>query len=179
MTQVITLDKIIKNENYDKTGNPFNVYYIFTKEGKTFTAYDNTKGIDTLRDTNNNYLKFKMFYNENIKNGKTYCNCFQIEPYVEIPVEPQTPSNTNNDLLKKHVSELTKEEERDVLIIILKTLIDGINKINQTLDKMSKPAELFPPYATLTSLNKEIIREPVDDISPVASQETLTNGLPF
>lgn len=178
MTQVITLDKIIKNENYDKTGNPFNVYYIFTKEGKTFTAYDNTKGIDTLKDTNNNYLKFKMFYNENIKNGKTYCNCFQIEPYVEIPVEPQVePTDKTKELLQKHVSELTKEEERDVLIIILKTLIEGINNINKTLDNLVVSNTISK---TLTPLNKEIIREPVNLVNEfTTSQGTVTTGLPF
>ena len=134
MTAIITQDHFRKSQNTDKNGNPFTVFYITSSDCNIYTAYENTEGIKYL-DTN---MFLKLHYNENTVNGKTYKNCYRIEPVTSM-TEQETKKviekveEETKDVLDKRVSELTKEEEVKVLKIILATLLKGITEINKTL----------------------------------------------
>ena len=197
MEDIITLDKTIKNENVDKFGNKFNVYYLFSTNNTAYTAYDNTKGLNTL-STN---IFFKLHYNERTANGKVYRNIYLIEPLLKDEYEKLTQTNNvvttcnaskpvdtesliktveeeSKNILDKRISELSKDEELQAFKLILAELIKGINNINKTLDNLVV-SNTISKTLTPTPLKKEIIREPVDTTPCVTSSEALTYGLPF
>lgn len=197
MEDIITLDKTIKNENVDKFGNKFNVYYLFSTKNTAYTAYDNTKGLNTL-STN---IFFKLHYNEKNANGKVYRNIYLIEPLLKEEYEKLTQTNNvvttcntskpvdtesliktveeeSKNIWDKRISELSKDEELQAFKLILAELIKGINNINKTLDNLVV-SNTISKTLTPIPLNKEIIRKPVDTTPCVTSSETLTYGLPF
>ena len=197
MEDIITLDKTIKNENVDKFGNKFNVYYLFSTKNTAYTAYDNTKGLNTL-STN---IFFKLHYNEKNANGKVYRNIYLIEPLLKDEYEKLTQTNNvvttcntskpvdtesliktveeeSKNIFDKRISELSKDEELQAFKLILAELIKGINNINKTLDNLVV-SNTISKTLTPTPLKKEIIREPVDTTPCVTSSEALTYGLPF
>ena len=156
----ITVQSIDKKQIYDSKGVPFNCYYVHSKDGAIFTAYENTYGFSYIKP----HANLELEYYERNRNNFIYKNIVKISPHYEeddilkptsIPTPTITTSNTtyvNNvpsstvqpvkteekSFMEKTIDQLTPEETNLALKEILKVLINGINNINKTLENFNK-----------------------------------------
>lgn len=140
--QVTTIDK---KEIRDSKGVPFNCYYVHTKDGEIFTAYENTYGFSNLRPK----AELEIEYYTRERNNFVYKNLVKIAPHYSqddilkpsTTPEPKTTQTTSNytyvrniptpqdkSYMNKTLEQLTPEEQKWALIELLKSLILALNK---------------------------------------------------
>ena len=69
----ITIKTWKQATNHSPSGD-FNVTYLTAEDGKQYTVYDNTPGTGLIAQD----AKVTLHYKENVKDGKTFCNCYNI-----------------------------------------------------------------------------------------------------
>lgn len=98
MTTDISIKTWKQATNHSPSGD-FKVAYLTAEDGRQFTVYENTPGTALITQD----AKVTLHYKENVKNGKTFFNCYNITP--------QTTKNTGEQVLDtlKNIQELLQQ----------------------------------------------------------------------
>ena len=100
MTADITIKTWKQATNHSPSGD-FNVTYLTAEDGKQFTVYDNTPGTGLIAQD----AKVTLHYKQNVKDGKTFNNCFGITQ------QNTTPKGTGEQMLEtlRNIQELLQQ----------------------------------------------------------------------